>query len=283
MRKAREVVGVVGSGGGDRRKGGKEGEGGTRGGEGRGDGGGFGKRGRGGFSGRMKRERSESEEHTDESVRNIPMPRDTPPPIPRSCSSTTFRDNQNHNSSSSNNNNNNHLTNPSTTANRTPLGPTSRVQGEPSSNNNNNATPPSLHPLPPKPAAQKVYESAPLVRDLRKEAVAKFVPEAVRRKLEAARGRGRLDGRLLEEEELARLEGEGYRAGGGGGDDVGRRIEERDGVGGEVAVGRMWNGTEEAERLREEEKRFARDLEVEDGAGRLSREVRVAEVDDEDL
>ena len=62
--------------------------------------------------------------------------------------------------------------------------------------------------LPPKPAAsvQKVYESAPQVRDLRKEATQRFMPSVVKRKIDASKGKGR----LLEEDEMERLEKEGY-------------------------------------------------------------------------
>ncbi|KAL9094799.1 MAG: hypothetical protein Q9163_006536, partial [Psora crenata] len=65
--------------------------------------------------------------------------------------------------------------------------------------------------LPPKPAViaqapKTTYESKPQVRDLRKEATKAFVPSVVKRKLDAVKGRGP----LLEEEDLAVLESEGY-------------------------------------------------------------------------
>lgn len=109
---------------------------------------------------------------TDESVRNIPMPRDTPPPIPQEFRRSNFH-------------------------------PT--AEGEQGSR--------QPHALPAKPAAtaapvaaQTVYESAPVIRNLRQEAVSKFVPAAVRKQQEAIKGQGR----LVEPEEMDRLEKAGY-------------------------------------------------------------------------
>lgn len=106
---------------------------------------------------------------TDESVRNIPMPRDTPPPIPHEFRRRGFH-------------------------------PTA-AEGE--------QGPRRPHALPAKPevtTAQTVYESAPVIRDLRQEAVSKFVPAAVRKQQEAITGQGR----LVEPEEMDRLEKAGY-------------------------------------------------------------------------
>lgn len=97
---------------------------------------------------------------TDESVRNIPWPRDTPPPVPKE-----FRRNR-HND--------------------------------------------PAHPAPaqPQPApVRTTYESAPQIRDLKKEAVSRFVPSVVKRKQDAVKGHA---GQLLEPEELDKLEKEGY-------------------------------------------------------------------------
>ncbi|EEA22685.1 hypothetical protein TMatcc_001528 [Talaromyces marneffei ATCC 18224] len=109
---------------------------------------------------------------TDESVRNIPMPRDTPPPIPHEFRRRGF-----------------HPT-------------TATAEGE--------QGPRQPHALPAKPeaaaTARTVYESAPVIRDLRQEAVSKFVPAAVRRQQDAIRGQGR----LVEPEEMDRLEKAGY-------------------------------------------------------------------------
>jgi len=57
------------------------------------------------------------------------------------------------------------------------------------------------------PPVKTTYESAPQIRDLKKEAVERFVPTVVRRKQEAAKG---ARGQLLEPEEMDRLEAEGY-------------------------------------------------------------------------
>ncbi|KAF7195477.1 Protein saf1 [Pseudocercospora fuligena] len=89
---------------------------------------------------------------TDPEVRNIPMPRDTPPPIPRE----KFTDPQ--------------------------LGPDG--QRVPHALPSKPAATPAAPP-------QLVYSSAPQLRDLKKEAV-KFVPAAVRAKQKQVKGEGRL-------------------------------------------------------------------------------------------
>lgn len=105
--------------------------------------------------------RNSSGSDTDDSVRNIPWPRDTPPPIPREFR----RGRHDHGKEQSN---------------------------VPSA----------------KPAEVKTtYESAPQLRDLRKEAISKFVPNVVKRKQEALSGNS---GQLLKPEEMDKLEREGY-------------------------------------------------------------------------
>jgi WW domain binding protein 11 len=133
-------------------------------GQGRGDGKVLGKRRRG--DGRQQwREESDGSE-TDEDVRNIPMPRDTPPPIPHQ-----YRRRR-------------------------------EAEGE--------EGPRQPHALPAKPEvaapARTTYESAPVIRDLRQEAISKFVPAAVRKQQDAIRGQGR----LVEPEEMDKLEQAGY-------------------------------------------------------------------------
>ncbi|KAF4551717.1 putative WW domain-binding protein [Elsinoe fawcettii] len=103
----------------------------------------------------VKRDREKDESDTDEEVRRIPMPRDTPPPIPR-------RENRGHREGG---------------VEKKDTGP-----------------------------AQVTYSSAPMMRDLRKEATAKFAPAQVRRNLERVKGKGG----LVEEEEWERLEKGGY-------------------------------------------------------------------------
>lgn len=195
VRKARETVGVK-----DAPLGRSEGGGGA-GGKGMGAGGqGLRvKRLRREMEGKSKAEReSEGEEvndeETDEDVRRIPMPRDTPPPIPR-------RPNPHPASTSA----------PASNANLEPLGParlppSSYTPDDITTTTTTAQSPESASASAPAPAVIKVYESAPQVRDLRKEAVASFVPEVVRRKLDAVRGKGK----LLEEEELRELEKGGY-------------------------------------------------------------------------
>ena len=152
MKKARETLGVDANRGQERnaqdgrgRDGGDARGGGVLGKRPRGDYGGRGERGRGDWRGKGKSEDSSGEE-TDESVRRIPMPKDTPPPPPR-------RERRNQ----------------------------QRQDGKEE---------------PPKSqAAQTVYESAPAVRDLQKEAVKGLVPAAVRRRAEVTKGKSEEDTR----------------------------------------------------------------------------------------
>ncbi|RJE22847.1 hypothetical protein PHISCL_04833 [Aspergillus sclerotialis] len=130
---------------------------------GRGDGV-LGKRRRDDGFGRYGSESDGSE--TDEEVRKIPMPRDTPPPIPKEYQ---------------------------------------KRRGDMESR--------GPHPLPAKPVVESktVYESAPDIRNLRQEAVSKFVPTAVRAKQQSIKGQGK----LLEPEEMDELEKAGYMASAG--------------------------------------------------------------------
>ncbi|KAF2421254.1 hypothetical protein EJ08DRAFT_641462 [Tothia fuscella] len=113
------------------------------------------------------RPRRDSESETDEDAKDIPMPKDV-----ENMPSMPRRRPRN--------------------ANETPLGP-SRT---------------GPHELPPKPVipVQTVYESAPVVRNLRKEAVSRFVPSSVAKNIKRVKG----DGELLEPEEADRLEKLGY-------------------------------------------------------------------------
>ena len=207
VRKAREEVGVQSGGGGVL----------------------LGKRGRGEGGGRARerekreREREVEESSTDESVRQIPMPRDTPPPLPRVWRGCRAGN-----------------------ANAEPLGRGREgrvVGGGGEVAGGAGAGVGDAEARTPQPS-QVVYEAKPAVRDLRREAVQRFVPGAVARKLGAKRGEG---SRLLEEEEVERLEREGY------GDRRGKRGEEQ--------------------ALREEEDSFEREVR---GVG-----VEVEEVEDE--
>lgn len=172
MRKAREALGdkapKFGSGTFDRREE-REGQG------------VLGKRRRGRDS-----EPGSSDEDVPEDVRSIPMPRDTPPPIPKQILDKWYqkrRERMGHGTRGSN-------------ANAVPLGGNARDLPERSV--------PATGSLPPV-ETKTVYEAKPIVRDLRKEAVA-FVPAAVRAKLDKSKGVGG----LVEPDEADRLEKEGY-------------------------------------------------------------------------
>ena len=196
-----------------------------------------------------------SGEETDEDVRRIPMPRDTPPPLPRQRPETSRSQ---HGGARGN-------------ANLEPLG----------AGRTNPQDYPQYMPdlaLPPKPTAlvQKVYESAAQVRDLRKEATQSFMPSVVKRKIDASKGKGR----LLEEDELEILEKEGYggttgtttKAVGNGCLPVNAAPAVEHNLGGVTGYGSM---DEEQARNLAEEGRFATEMAVawkeEDGGGNDAR------------
>ncbi|RAH42651.1 WW domain binding protein 11 [Aspergillus brunneoviolaceus CBS 621.78] len=174
--------------------------------------------GGGGRFGRHDRD-SESSDETDEEVRRIPMPRDTPPPIPRQFQ-------------------------------RRPGG--DQAQGT--------RGPHALPAKPPVVEAKAVYEAKPQIRDLRQEAINKFIPAAVRAKQDSIRGQGK----LLEPEEMDRLEQAGYKA------EMGQAgVAEA-----AEAVGQPETTDDDAQRrmLEEEERRFNQEL----------RSVQIEEVEDEE-
>lgn len=114
----------------------------------------------GGVLGKRTRDgqrKDEDSSDTDADVERIPMPRDTPPPIPRKYQQR-----------------------------QTETGEEVTAAAEPK-----------------KPTI--VYEAAPQVRDLKKEAT-KFMPASVAQKMKLAKG----EGRLLEPEEFDKLQDEGY-------------------------------------------------------------------------
>ena len=189
--------------------------------------------GRAGYRGLGKRTRdherrheSEESEETDEEVRRIPWPKDTPPPIPR----PRQQQKPSHGSN----------------ANAEPLG----SQRFPGRDVNQEDSTQELKPdtrLPSRPpqATRTTYESKPQVRDLRKEATTRFLPQAVKRKVDATKGVG---GKLLEEEDLQKLEGQGY-----GATKAAEDLEKSDHQ-------RTEGAEDELRRLREEEAAFAREL-----------------------
>ncbi|KAI0385068.1 WW domain binding protein 11-domain-containing protein [Hypomontagnella monticulosa] len=142
-----------------------------------GRGGGFRGDGQGNYSALGKRRRggddaSSSDGDVPDDVKNIPMPRDTPPPIPKEIMDKWYAKRR-----------------AARNANDTPLGGQDRQS------------------TPPAPVeAKTVYEAKPVVRDLRKEAVSAFMPTAVRMKMDKSKGQGG----LMEPEEADRLEREGY-------------------------------------------------------------------------
>ena len=168
----------------------------------------------GGILGKRRRDGDEiesDESDIPEDVKNIPMPRDTPPPIPKEILDKWYQARREKHGYGSGRDGQDRGTN----ANNTPLGETSRFRPDSGEGSN-------TEDLPPKPAVEvkTVYEAAPVIRDLRKEAVSAFVPTAVRMKMQKAKGVGG----LVEPEEADRLEKEGY-LGTASGDNSGQREE----------------------------------------------------------
>lgn len=113
------------------------------------------------------------------------MPRDTPPPIPKEVLDRWWAKRRAKRAERAAN------------ANDMPLGRDRGIGGE--------GREESHHAPAPVVEAKTVYEAKPMVRDLRKEAVA-FVPTVVRTKLDKGQGKGG----LIEPEEADKLEQEGY-------------------------------------------------------------------------
>ncbi|KAK7740769.1 hypothetical protein SLS53_005237 [Cytospora paraplurivora] len=138
-----------------------------------------------GVLGKRRREFDDVELSSDsevpEDVKTIPMPRDTPPPIPKEVMDKWWAKRR---------------AKRNTNANMEPLGGRNDTGGR---GERQQSTP------APATETKTVYEAKPVVRDLRKEAVA-FVPTVVRQKLDKTKGKGG----LMEPEEADRLEKEGY-------------------------------------------------------------------------
>jgi hypothetical protein len=183
------------------------------------------------------KDKESSGSETDESVRRIPMPKDTPPPIPR-------RRNDYH----------------GTSANAEPL----------AGNRGGERQPSDVPRVQVAAQPRTTYESAPQIRDLRKEAIGRFVPNVVRKKQDTIKGTGR----LAEPEELDRLEREGY---------IGNKDEQSPDVRSKQASslpsstsGRAAlyvDSYAEALRLAEEERSFRKEM----------KHVEMEDVEDEDL
>ncbi|KAJ2891797.1 hypothetical protein MKZ38_010721 [Zalerion maritima] len=118
-----------------------------------------------------------------EDVKRIPMPRDTPPPIPKEVMDAWHARRRS----------------------RWQARQQERAEEEEVAEGLDGGE--RKKPKPVVPVESKtVYESKPQVRDLKKEAVTAFVPAAVRMKMEKVKGQGG----LMEPEEADRLEREGY-------------------------------------------------------------------------
>lgn len=160
--------------------------------------GGFGQGGRGGAGalGKRKWGQDESEESdVPEEVRDIPMPRDTPPPIPKEVLDRWYeKRREKARARHADGEGREQRDGRGSNANSMPLGENARKFGGGSASEE------------PKPEVKTVYEAKPVVRDLRKEATARFVPAVVKTKLEKVKGIGG----LMEPEEADRLEKEGY-------------------------------------------------------------------------
>ncbi len=126
---------------------------------------------------RGREDASSGDDDVPDDVKSIPMPRDTPPPIPKEVLDKWYAKRR-----------------ASRNANDTPLGDRA---GRPS--HQQEATPAPVE-------VKTVYEAKPVVRDLQREATRAFVPNAVRMKLDKSKGLGG----LMEPEEADRLEKEGY-------------------------------------------------------------------------
>ena len=121
---------------------------------------------------------SSDDDDVPDDVKRIPMPRDTPPPIPKEILDEWFAKRRARRSN----------------ANQEPLGEGKGRSERP--------------PAAPVVAVESktVYSAQPIVRDLRKEAVSAFVPNVVQAKIDKSTGRAG----LLEPEEADQLEKEGY-------------------------------------------------------------------------
>ncbi|KAK4453561.1 WW domain binding protein 11-domain-containing protein [Podospora aff. communis PSN243] len=142
-----------------------------------------------GVLGKRRRDDDEAESSgsdVPEDVRRIPMPRDTPPPIPKEVLDEWYAKRRERRAAQA------------TNANQEPLAEgKEREAGRGQWQRSEPAAPVE---------AKTVYEAKPVVRDLKKEAVSAFMPTVVRMKIDKVKGQGA----LLEPEEADQLEKEGY-------------------------------------------------------------------------
>ncbi|KAK1446068.1 WW domain binding protein 11 [Colletotrichum melonis] len=133
----------------------------------------------GGVLGKRRRDNDEltSDEDVPDDVKRIPMPRDTPPPIPKELMDKWY-------------------------AKRRARRQAEQAEREPPEEREKK----EKEAKAPAPEPKTVYEAKPMVRNLTKEAVTAFVPTHVKMKLDKGKGQGG----LMEPEEADRLEQEGY-------------------------------------------------------------------------
>ncbi len=146
---------------------------------------------------------SSSDEDVPEDIKSIPMPRDTPPPIPKAVLDEWYGKRRARRNAEMGNSN--RYGGPSRGGDNRGDGDDTRQQQQ------------QRQAAAPVVEAKTVYEAAPVKRDLQQEAVSAFVPSAVRTKLNKGAGQGG----LMEPEEADRLEEEGYM----------KRAGDRDGSG----------------------------------------------------
>ncbi|KAJ4385111.1 hypothetical protein N0V85_008235 [Neurospora sp. IMI 360204] len=139
--------------------------------------------------GALGKRRREDEESSDsdvpQDVKRIPMPRDTPPPIPKDVLDEWYAKRRAKRAAN---------------ANHEPVG---EGRGHQQQQQGDQKT---EKPKAPVVEVKTVYEAKPMVRDLKKEAVSAFVPTNVLLKLEKGKGKGG----LMEPEEADELERAGY-------------------------------------------------------------------------
>ncbi|KAK3335706.1 WW domain binding protein 11-domain-containing protein [Cercophora scortea] len=154
---------------------------------------------------------SSDDSDVPEDVKSIPMPRDTPPPVPKEVLDEWYAKRRAKRSAA---NANQHDARAGgtradsgpvgTSANKLPLGAREWMTDRTTAAAAAVAAPAAAAPVVAE--AKTVYEAKPVIRDLKKEAVSAFMPAVVRMKLEKGKGQGG----LLEPEEADRLEKEGY-------------------------------------------------------------------------
>lgn len=128
---------------------------------------------------------SSDDEDIPDDVKSIPMPRDTPPPIPKAEMDKWYAKRR---------------------AKREAENAARRRDENARDDEAGDGQDRDFKAPKPAVESKTVYEAKPVVRDLRQEAVSAFVPTSVQMKMNKGKGQGG----LLEPEEADRLEKEGY-------------------------------------------------------------------------